>query len=650
MSNYKHNKSIILGVIIALGIVYGDIGTSPLYVIKALCAGRILDETLIYGGLSCVFWTLTLQTTIKYVTIMLNIDRKGQGGLLVLYSMIKKGTKWWIVLFAMIGASMLLAEGLVTPAISVSSAVEGLSIIYPEIQTLPIVITILALLFLIQRLGTSFLGVAFGPIMILWFFAIGFVGIYSFSSNLEILKAVNPIYAFNLLVLNPGGFWLLGAIFLCTTGAEALYSDMGHCDKRSIRIGWIFVKICLLLNYFGQGAYLLDHLGQETTHNFNPFYAMAPQWSLIPLIIIATLAAIIASQALITGSFSLVNEASRLGLWPKLSTKYPTTARGQIYIPIVNNFLFIGCIFVTLYFQTSARMEAAYGIAVITTMINSTILVCAYLLSRKKSKFIVIAFAIIYGIIEGAFFIANLAKFFHGGWVVVLFAFLLLFIMWVWHQTKIFKRKYAKYVDLNKIIPSLVKMSTDHSLPKVATHLVYLTSSKYCDQIESKVLYSLMERRPKRANLYWFVHVKIADEPYLCEYKTTVMALQDAIRIDFKLGFRIEPNVNMLFRHVMEDMIKNKEINTEGFNRYQRKQNYMGDISFVVLKKYIANYSHLKFYDRFMISSFEIINKISLPEEKAFGIDDEPDSIIIEKVPVDLRKPIEDISPKRVFD
>lgn len=650
MNNYKNNnKSIMLGVIIALGVVYGDIGTSPLYVIKALCAGRIIDESLIYGGLSCVFWTLTLQTTLKYVVIILNIDRKGQGGLLVLYSLIKKGTKWWIVLFAMIGASMLLAEGLVTPAISVSSAVEGLSIIYPEIKILPIVITILALLFLIQRLGTSFIGTAFGPIMIIWFLTIGCVGIYSLSSNLEVLKAINPVYGIKLLTLNPEGFWLLGAIFLCTTGAEALYSDMGHCEKRSIRIGWVFVKICLLLNYFGQGAYLLDNLGQQALENFNPFYAMAPQWSLIPLIIIATLAAIIASQALITGSFSLVNEASRLGLWPKLSTKYPTTARGQIYIPIINNFLFIGCIIITLYFQTSARMEAAYGIAVITTMINSTILVYAYLLSRKKSKLFIIIFAAIYGLIEGSFFIANLAKFFHGGWIIVLFALSLLFVMWVWHQTKIFKRRYVKYVDLNKIIPDLVKMSTDDNLPKIATHLVYMTSSRYSDQIESKVIYSLMERRPKRANLYWFVHVEIADEPYLCEYKTTVMASQDAVRIDFKLGFRVEPNVNILFRHVMEDMIKNGEIDTEGFNKYQRKKNYMGDISFVILQKYIANYSHLPFYDRFMIRSFEIINKISLPEEEAFGIDDEPDSIIIEKVPVDLRKSIDDIYPKRVF-
>jgi KUP system potassium uptake protein len=650
MNNYKSNNSIILGVIIALGVVYGDIGTSPLYVIKALAAGRIIDETLIYGGLSCVFWTLTLQTTLKYVVIILNIDRKGQGGLLVLYSLIKKGTKWWIVLFAMVGASMLLAEGLVTPAISVSSAVEGLSIIYPEIQTLPIVVTILSLLFLIQRLGTSFIGTAFGPIMILWFLTIGAVGIYSFSDNIEVLKAINPIYAFDLLVLNPGGFWLLGAIFLCTTGAEALYSDMGHCDKNSIRIGWIFVKICLLLNYFGQGAYLLNHLGQELTHDFSPFYAMAPKWSIIPLVIISTMAAIIASQALITGSFSLVNEASRLGLWPKLRTKYPTTARGQIYIPMINNFLFVGCIFITLYFQTSAKMEAAYGIAVIATMINSTILVCAYLLSRKKSKSFILSFAIIYGIIEGAFFVANLAKFAHGGWIVVLFALALFFVMWVWHQTKFFKRRYIKYVDLKKIIPFLVKMSNDKNLPKVSTHLVYMTSSKYADQIESKIIYSLMERRPKRANLYWFVHIEIADEPYICEYKTTVIASQDTVRVDFVLGFRVKPDINMLFRHVMEDMIKNGEINTEGFNKYRRKKNHMGDISFVILQKYIANYSHLPFYDRFMIRAFEVINHVSFPEEEAFGINDEPDAIIIEKVPVDLRKPITELLPKRVFD
>ena len=638
--------SIFLGIIITLGIVYGDIGTSPLYVMKAIISNKILDELIIYGALSCIFWTLTTQTTLKYVVIVLRADRKGQGGLLALYSLIKKGRNWWLVLFAMVGASMLLSDGLITPAISVSSAIEGLIIVYPKINTLPIVITILLGLFLIQRLGTNIVGGTFGPIMLMWFLMIGGFGLMNILEHPGILKAINPLYAIKLLTLYPNGFWLLGAVFLCTTGAEALYSDLGHCDRKSIRLGWIFVKICLLLNYFGQGAWLYQNIGNVI--NENPFYAMIPDWFLIPSIIIATLAAIIASQALISGSFTLINEATRLNLWPKFETKYPTNQMGQIYIPLVNTFLCIGCIGVTYYFKNSSNMEAAYGLAVVTTMITTTILFVSYLDSRKISRLITYPFMITYLTIELSFLIANLAKFYHGGWVIFLVGSGLFFIMWVWYRAKIFKRRYTKFTNTSEVIPMLIEISNDLSIPKAATHLVYMTSSDYVDQIETKIMYSLLERMPKRADMYWFVHIEIVDEPYLYDYKVTILAPQDAVRIDFMLGFKVEPRINVFFKKVLEELVRSNEISIVNNYEYKKRQNIFGDISFVILKKFIANYSYLPAYERFMIKAYNLINKIGLSEDRIFGIDDEPNSIIIEKVPITFKSSADDVKLNRI--
>ncbi|MFT5703526.1 MAG: KUP system potassium uptake protein, partial [Rickettsiales bacterium] len=526
--------SAILGAIIALGIVYGDIGTSPLYVMRAIISDKIIDDFLILGSLSCIFWTLTLQTTLKYVIVVLQAERKGQGGMLALYSIIKKGKNWWLVLFAMVGAAMLLSEGLITPAISVSSAVEGLQIIYPNIKTLPIVIVILLALFSIQRLGTNFVGALFGPIMLIWFSMIGGFGLYNIVQEYHILEAVNPINAYEFLVYYPHAFWLLGAVFLCTTGAEALYSDLGHCDKKSIRRGWAFAKTALLLNYFGQGAWLLQHSGEKLSRDLNPFYAIIPEWFLLPSIAIATLAAIIASQALISGSFSLINEATRQNLWPKIRTRYPTDHQGQIFMPLVNWFLCFGCIAVTLYFKESANMEAAYGLAVVTTMICTTFLFTALLINRKVSKLIIYPFFIFYICLEGAFLVANLAKFVHGGWIVLVVASLLFFIMWVWYQAKIFKRRHTRFTDFNEVLPLLINVSNDKLIQKTATHLVYMTSSERADEIESKIMYSLLERQPKRADMYWFVHIEIVDEPYLYDYKVNIIAHKDSVRIDFR--------------------------------------------------------------------------------------------------------------------
>lgn len=646
----ENTHPLLISVIIALGIVYGDIGTSPLYVMKAIVGDKVISPLLIYGSLSCVFWTLTLQTTFKYVVLILRADRKGQGGMLALYSLIR-GKKWWIVFFAITGASMLLADGLITPAISVSSAVEGLRILNPDIETLPIVIAILLALFSVQRFGTDVVGGLFGSFTLIWFLMIGTFGFISILDNPDVIKAINPVYAIELLTLYPSGFWLLGAVFLCTTGAEALYSDLGHCDKKSIRIGWAFVKICLLLNYFGQGSWLLESVGSTLGKESNPFYSIIPSWFLLPSILIATLATIIASQALISGSFTLINEATRLNLWPKFRTLYPTTKRGQIYIPSINFALCIGCVGVTYYFKESSNMEAAYGLAVITSMITTTILFLYYLSSRKIHPFLIYLVGCLFLAIESAFLISNMAKFAHGGWVVFLAGFALFSIMWIWYQAKIFKRRHTKYSNFDEVLPLLIEVSRDHTIPKTATHLVYMTSSAYPNEIETKIMYSLLERQPKRADIYWFVHVEIVDEPYVCDYKVTIMAPQDAVRIDFRLGFKVEPRINLLFKKVMTKLILNREITAKADYTYKNKQNIYGDVSFVLLRKFIANQHYLPLYQRVIINSYYLINRLAISEDQSFGIDDEPNSVIVEQVPINFKSPRKNvIKLNRVYE
>jgi KUP system potassium uptake protein len=478
---------------------------------------------------------------------------------------------------------------------------------------------------------------------------IGGFGLYNILSEIHVLSAVNPIHAYNLLTQYPHGFWLLGAVFLCTTGAEALYSDLGHCDRKSIRRGWALVKIALLCNYFGQGAWLLQHSGVMLDGDLNPFYAMIPSWFLLPSIIIATAATVIASQALISGSFSLVNEAVRLNLWPQIRTIYPTNKKGQIYMPLINWFLCFGCIGIVLYFEKSANMEAAYGLAVVTTMICTTILFSAYLRCLKVSKLIIYPFAAIYLSIEMGFLIANLAKFMHGGWIILVVAFLLFFIMWVWYQAKIFKRRHTTFADFKEVLPLLMDISTDDTISKTATHLVYMTSSDSPSEIEAKIMYSLLERQPKRADMYWFMHIEIVDEPYLYDYRVKILSSQGAVRIDFKLGFRVEPRIEMFFNQVLEELVKNKEISVINHYEYKKRQNIFGDVSFVFLKKFISNYYYLPFYKRFVISAYYLVNRLSLSDASAFGIDN-PNSIIVEKVPIIFKSPTQDIQLNRVYD
>jgi KUP system potassium uptake protein len=637
MKQHLNNRISALGLLIALGIIYGDIGTSPLYTMKAIIGDNIIDKMLVYGGISCVFWTLTLQTTLKYVILTLQADNNGEGGIFSLYTLVRNKGKL-LALIAIVGGSALLADGIITPPISVSSAIEGLRIIYPEIPTIPIVVVIITLLFALQILGTSTVGKSFGPIMMIWFSMLGVLGLANILGNPEVLAALNPYYAYFLLATHPEGFWILGAVFLCTTGAEALYSDMGHCGKQNIRISWIFVKTCLVLNYFGQGAWLVTKEGSHL--ETNPFYAIMPDWFLLIGIGIATLAAIIASQALISGSFTLISEAVRLNFWPKVRLLFPSESRGQMFVPAVNTMLWIGCVGVVLYFRESHAMEAAYGLAITITMLMTTILLTVYLIVRKVSLILVGLFLITYLSLELSFLSANLLKFMHGGYVSLILCLLLITLMWVWKEANSIKDQLTDYTDLEPNIPILKKLSIDESVPKYATHLVYMTKSSTSKKIENTIMFSILKQKPKRADIYWLIHVETTNEPYTREYKVDVIAPQDLVRITFRLGFKVEQLIGRYFAKVVANMVENGEVDIT--SRYQSLQNekVTGDFTFIVIKKFLSYENNLGPYERVIMKMHFLLRHITISEKQWFGLDD--NNVEVEKVPL-LISPAPDI-------
>jgi KUP system potassium uptake protein len=639
------NKITIASLLVALGIIYGDIGTSPLYVLKAIVGENPINESLVLGGISCVLWTLTLQTTIKYVIFTLRADNKGEGGIFALYALLKRMNKKWLLVPAIIGGSTLLADGLITPPISVASAIEGLRTIDPNIQTIPIIIGILFSLFAIQQFGTNFVGKFFGPVMLIWFLMLATLGISSIFDNLSILKAINPYYAYDLLVNYPQGFWILGAVFLATTGAEALYSDLGHCGKKNIRVSWVFVKTALVLNYFGQGAWLLNQSG-KLLNGANPFYSIMPEWFLIVGIIIATAATIVASQALISGSFTLINEAMRLNLWPKVKIKYPTVVRGQLFIPSINWLLCFGCITVVLYFKESSNMEAAYGLSIIITMIMTTILLVNYLFMKRYPAWLIYVLLLVYLFIEFSFLFANLSKFPHGGWVTILIAFVIISAMTVWYKARKIFNKYTEFVSLTDNLTLIEELSHDKTIEKYATHLVYLTSANNINEIEEKIIYSILRKRPKKADVYWFVHVDVTDEPHTQEFTVTPIVSKKIIRVDLRLGFREIPSINKLFRLVVNDMEKNKEVDIISRYTSLHKNHIAGDFRFVVMKKYLALDNDIPFTQKVILNGYFFLKGLSLSEEKAFGLD--ASNVKIEKVPVVISEP-KNIPLKRVY-
>ncbi|MHA4846778.1 KUP/HAK/KT family potassium transporter [Flavitalea antarctica] len=643
----SHNKVSAAGLLIALGIIYGDIGTSPLYVMNAVISGKEISEQLIIGTLSLIIWTLTLQTTIKYVVLTLNADNRGEGGIFSLYALVRRRKKW-LVVPAMVGGAALLADGMITPAISVSSAIEGLKQV-PALSDISqgtivyIVIGILTVLFFVQQFGTAAIGKFFGPVMTGWFLMLAVLGLFHISDDLHVLKSFNPYYGLKLLIEYPAGFYILGGVFLCTTGAEALYSDLGHCGKWNIRYSWIFVKSCLIINYLGQGAWLLhDYNGQKIsadmiTAGFNPFYGLMPHWFLYFGIAIATSAAIIASQALISGSFTLISEAIRLNLWPKLRIRYPTEARGQLYIPAINLLLYAGCVGIEIYFQKVSNMEAAYGLAITLCMIATSILFANYLVLKRTSPVLIYLYLLVFLAIELSFLAANFEKLPHGGYVAVIIGGLLFLVMYNWFKAKKIKNRYVEFVRLEHYLPKLQELSRDRSVPKYATHLVYLTSADSQKEIEHKIIYSILNKMPKRADIYWFIHVETFDEPYTSQYRVEHIIPNDVIRIDFRLGFRVQPRMNLLFKKVVEDLVRNKEVNV--LSRYEslEKNNVTGDFRFVVLEKYLSEDHELPIWERMMMKLHFFLKDISLSEEKGFGLD--PSNVKVEKFPLIVAPP-----------
>lgn len=634
------------GLLISLGIIYGDIGTSPLYVFKAIIGENAatgkhnpITEAVVLGGVSLIFWTLTLQTTIKYVIITLQADNKGEGGIFSLFSLVRRRAKWLIVP-AILGGCALLADGIITPPITISSAIEGLHSKYPEVPTMSVVIAIIAGLFFIQQFGTSLVGKAFGPIMFLWFTMMGVLGVMYIAQMPSILKALNPYYAFHLLfsVNHTIAFSVLGAVFLCTTGAEALYSDLGHCGRSNIRVSWIYVKTCLILNYLGQAVWLLHHNGEVLNLNRqNPFYQIMPPQFLIFGIGIATVAAVIASQALISGSYTLISEAVRLNLWPKVKINYPSEQKGQLYVPSINWIMCAGCIGVVCLFEESAKMEAAYGLSITVAMLMTTILVSKFLKRRKVPSYLITLFLSVYFLVEGIFLYGNLKKFVDGGWFTLSIGLLLFGVMWSWHTARRIRNRYVKFVEIEDYYDILKELSDDESVSKYASQLVYLTSANFNSEVESKIIYSILQKQPKRADVYWLVHVDVMDEPYTRDYEVDFLVPNKVIRIDFKLGFRVEQQINLLFRKVVEDLVKKGEVDITSKYTSLNKRKIVGDFRFVVIEKVLSRSHSLSFYERVIMVIYNQLKKVSISEERGFGLD--LSFVTVEKVPLMIADP-----------
>lgn len=625
------------GLLITIGIVFGDIGTSPLYTVKAIInSGSIFNELLIYGSLSCVFWTLTLQTTIKYILITLRADNNGEGGIFALFALVRKKSTWAAIL-TMIGGGALLADGVITPAITVTSSVEGLELLIPGLKVVPIVLIIFGVLFFMQQFGTKFIGTAFGPMMLIWFLMIGILGFSQIIIHPAILKALSPVYAVKFLAEYPGAFILLGAVFLCTTGAEALYSDLGHCGRKNIRISWIFVKTMLVLNYFGQGAWLMvnHNPGAEAI----PFFRLMPDWFLLPGILISTMASIIASQALITGSFTLVSEAVSLNFWPKIRILYPTYVKGQVYLPFVNWSLWILCSLVVIHFQESANMEAAYGLAITITMIMTTFLLSYYLYQKKNDLVPALVILLVFLSIEGTFLIANLHKFMNGGWFTLLLATIYFLIMFGWYFGRKVKNRRITFDSLESYIEAFKDLKEDHSVPKYATNLVYIIKANNSDQVESKVIYSIFNKQPKRADLYWLLHIDRVDEPNRFEYKVRQIIPGVLIRVDFHIGFKVDPKINLYFKEVIEDLVKSGEIELISGYDSLRKYGLKGDFKFILIERIMVPDFKLTNMENFILLLRGIVRHLSIPDERALQLDSA--NTIVERVPIILNQIVE---------
>ena len=628
---YCHHRVGFLGLLITLGIVFGDIGTSPLYVMKAILhTGEAIDESTILGALSCIIWTLTLQTTIKYVCVALRADNNGEGGILALYALLRKMKSKWIYLLAIIGASTLLADGIITPAITVTTAIEGLESISPNLPVVPITLGIITIIFFVQRFGTESIGKSFGVFMLIWFLLLGMTGAFSITSYPLILKAFNPYYAAMLLAKSPQWFLILGAVFLCTTGAEALYSDLGHCGRKNITISWIFVKAMLILNYLGQGAWVLNHVSMAPS--VNPFFSIMPQNMLIFSIIMATGAAIVASQALISGTFSILSEAMNLHFWPRMRIKHPTHVKGQLYIPMINLAMYIGVVLIILLFRDSSHMEAAYGLAITITMLMTTLLLGFYLHTKGVARIFILLFMGAYCVIEGIFLAANLSKFLAGGWCTMLIGGVLFLMMYVWVRAIKIRVHYISTKPLDDYYQIISDIKADESIPKYASNLVYVNHADKEGSVDDKLLYSIINKQPKRADHYWLINLEFADTPDTLEYSCETLIPNTLYSVTMRIGFRIEPRVSLYLRQVVEDLVASRKVDITSTYTSLRKNNISGDFRFIIIHRVYYPESSDNRQQNLLMSIYALISKIGIDEPKALGLD--TSMVVVERVPL----------------
>lgn len=634
--------------LVTIGIVYGDIGTSPLYVMKSIMAGNggisQINEQFIIGALSLVIWTVTLLTTIKYVLIAMKADNHGEGGIFSLYALVKNCGKW-LIIPAMLGGAALLADGVLTPAVTVTTAVEGLRSIeimnrfLGEGQWKVIVITlvIISALFSVQHAGTSRIGKAFGPCMLLWFSFLGITGLVSLVQYPVVLKAFNPIYAVQVLLsdYNKAGFMILGSVFLATTGAEALYSDMGHVGRENIYFSWPFVKICLILNYMGQGAWMLLNMSNSALYaipDLNPFFQMLPELMRPVAVLLSAMAAVIASQALITGSYTLVSEAILLDLLPHLEIRYPSDTKGQLYIRTVNNLLWVGCSLVVLYFRSGAKIEHAYGLAITITMLMTTLLIFAYLLKLKHKRLLAWAALVVFATIESVFFISSLGKFLHGGYFTALLTLIILLIMVVWYYGTKLEHKHSTQLKMREHVTSLDALHDDESIYPMAQNLVYLVNGKDVEYIDRDVLYSILDKDPKRARAYWFVSVNVLDEPDTMNYQLETYGTDCVFRIRLNLGFKCSTKVNVYLRQIVEDLQKSGELPAQDKRYSIYGPSKVGNFKFVMIHKLVSSRSDKFSLDQLLLSVKYRIRQMAGDKSKWYGLD--TSSMLVETVPL----------------
>ena len=626
-----------IGVLVSLGIVFGDIGTSPLYVMKAIVnartnGGNMPFDEYIEGALSCIIWTLTLQTTVKYVIIALRADNKGEGGILALFSLIKNLKKGWLYLIAMIGAAALIADGVITPSLTVISAIEGLKIYNPETPVVAITAVILIVIFTVQQFGTNSIGKLFGPVMVIWFLILGALGVSHLVDDFTILKSFNPYYAYKLIVESPSAIVILGAVFLCTTGAEALYSDLGHCGAKNIRVSWVFVKVMLILNYLGQGAWVLKN--HETVQNggINPFFGVMPEWMLIPGIVIATAAAIIASQALITGSFTIFSEAMSLNFWPNQEIDYPSGVKGQMYIPKINWGLLVLCLIVVMHFEESSKMEAAYGLSITITMLMTTILLVFWLFKKRVNKLFILAFALVYLAIELGFFSANVIKFHEGGWITVVLAGFIGVCMYAWYNGRLIKTKFIKFVKLEKYVGIIKDLKLDETIPKYATNLAFLSRAKREDEVEAKIIYSILRKQPKRADHYFILNIVNQEDPFTFKYNIDEIMPGTIYRINFLLGFKIDRRINDYFDDVLADMMEEGTIPSRSSHPSLRAHNIPPDLKYVIIDNTYINDTLLTVKEKITLNLYNFVKYIGSDDFKAWGVSSH--NVVVESAPI----------------